>query len=61
LEQYISKFLDLDAAGTGSNINLIILRYADLLLMKAEADGESAASYELINQVRRRAFGKIQG
>jgi starch-binding outer membrane protein, SusD/RagB family len=58
LDQYISKFLDLDAAGNGSNINLIILRYADLLLMKAEADGESAASYELINQVRRRAFGK---
>lgn len=58
LEQYISKYLDLDAAGTGSNINLILLRYADLLLMKAEADGESAASYGLINQVRRRAFGK---
>ena len=57
-EQYISKYIDLDAAGTGSNINLILLRYADVLLMKAEADGESAASYELINEVRRRAFGK---
>ena len=29
--------------------------------MKAEADGESAASYELINQVRRRAFGQDPG
>jgi len=55
---YISKYIDLDAAGAGSDINLILLRYADALLMKAEADGESASSYELINQVRRRAFGQ---
>lgn len=54
---YVSKFIDLDAAGAGSDINMVWLRYADVLLMKAEADGESAASYELINQVRRRAFG----
>ncbi len=54
---YISKFIDLEAAGDGSDINLIPIRYADVLLMKAEADGESAASYELINKVRRRAFG----
>lgn len=55
---YISKYIDVKAAGDGSDINLVVLRYADALLMKAEADGESAASYELINQVRRRAFGK---
>ena len=55
---YISKYIDLDAAGQGSDINLVLLRYADVLLMKAEADGENAASYELINQVRRRAFGQ---
>lgn len=55
---YISKFIDLAAAGDGSDINLVLLRYADVLLMKAAADGESAASYELINQVRRRAFGQ---
>lgn len=55
---YISKYIDLNAAGDGSDINMVILRYADVLLMKAEADGESAASYELINQVRRRAFGQ---
>jgi len=56
---YISKFIDPDAAGEeGSDINWIILRYADVLLMKAEADGESSASYELINQVRRRGFGQ---
>lgn len=55
---YISKYIDLAAAGAGSNINLVLLRYADVLLMKAEADGENAASYELINKVRRRAFGQ---
>ncbi|MCG8320802.1 MAG: RagB/SusD family nutrient uptake outer membrane protein [Cytophagales bacterium] len=58
---YIGKYIDPDAAGDGSDINLVVLRYADVLLMKAEADGESAASYELINQVRRRAFGQDPG
>jgi hypothetical protein len=57
MDPYISKYIDLAAAGDGSDINLVLLRYADVLLMKAEADGENAASYELINQVRRRAFG----
>jgi hypothetical protein len=58
LTPYISKYIDLNAAGDGSDINMVVLRYADVLLMKAEADGESADSYELINQVRRRAFGQ---
>ena len=45
-----------------SNINFPILRYADVLLMLAEADnqvnsGPSANAYEAINQVRRRAYG----
>jgi hypothetical protein len=31
------------------------LRYADVLLLLAEADGESQAAYDLINQVRARA------
>ena len=57
METYISKFIDLAAAG----LNYHIMRYADVLLMKAEADGENAASYELINQVRRRAFGQDSG
>ena len=61
MEPYISKYIDAAAAGSGSDINLVVLRYADVLLMKAEADGESAASYELINQVRRRAFGQDPG
>jgi hypothetical protein len=32
-----------------------ILRYADVLLLLAEADGESPEAYALINQVRARA------
>lgn len=58
IESYISKYVDLGAKAAGSNINLVFLRYADVLLMKAEADGETDASYELINRVRRRGFGK---
>ena len=35
--------------------NWIVLRYADVLLMLAEALGESSEAYDLINQVRARA------
>jgi len=35
--------------------NWIVFRYADVLLMMAEAMGESPGAYELINQVRTRA------
>ena len=52
---YISKFIDLGAATAGSDINLVLLRYADVLLMLAEAIGENAESYGYINQVRSRA------
>lgn len=43
--------------------NFPIIRYSDVLLMKAEAENEvngspTAGAYEAINQVRRRAFGK---
>jgi len=44
--------------------NFPLLRYADVLLMFAEADNEvnhqpTQAAYDAINQVRRRAFGKL--
>jgi|SRR5690606_21327701 len=44
--------------------NFPLLRYSDILLMFAEAENEinngpTAAAYEAINQVRRRAFGKL--
>lgn len=35
--------------------NFVVLRYADVLLMLAEALGESDEAYDLINQVRNRA------
>ena len=54
-EAYISKFMDLSAASGGHNINWIVLRYADVLLMLAEAVGEGSEAYTLVNQVRERA------
>lgn len=38
-----------------SDINFVVFRYADVLLMLAEALGETPESYGLINQVRTRA------
>ena len=52
---YISKFIDVSAATDGANINVVLLRYADVLLSLAEAAGEGAEAYGLINQVRSRA------
>jgi len=58
------KYLDLSNLATPSNvaINFPVIRYADILLTLAEAineqSGPTAEAYELINQVRRRAFAK---
>jgi hypothetical protein len=38
-----------------ASYNFVVLRYADVLLMMAEALGESDAAYGYINQVRARA------
>jgi hypothetical protein len=51
---YISKFIQ-PGATNGSDINFVMLRYADVLLMLAEAIGESTEAYDLINEVRTRA------
>lgn len=44
----------------GHSINTVIIRYAEVLLIKAEAENElhgpTAAAYDAINQVRRRAY-----
>ena len=44
-----------------SGLNLMLYRYADVLLMYAEAlncaGGPTAEAYEAVNQVRRRAYG----
>jgi len=59
-----SKYLDLTNLATPSNvaINFPLIRYADVLLSLSEAineqSGPTAEAFELVNQVRRRAFGK---
>lgn len=58
------KYIDIsDPLGSASNRNIdrTILRYAEVLLLKAEAineysNGPTSEAYEAINQVRRRAF-----
>lgn len=52
---FIAKFIDQSAASDGADVNLVLLRYADVLLSLAEALGEGTESYSLINQVRSRA------
>jgi len=50
-----------------TRINYVIMRYSDLLLMRAEVENElnggpNAIAYDAINQVRRRAYGiDVQG
>lgn len=46
-----------------TDVNCVILRYADILLMRAEVENElnggpNDIAFECINKVRRRAFGK---
>jgi hypothetical protein len=53
---YILKFKDPGVAiGNDASNNFPVLRYADALLMMAEALGESTEAYGYINQVRARA------
>lgn len=47
--------------GWTSPQNFQILRYADVLLMYAEAVGPTPEGYNALNQVRRRAFGQALG
>ncbi|WP_109698983.1 RagB/SusD family nutrient uptake outer membrane protein [Chitinophaga deserti] len=48
-----------------NSTNFPVIRYADVLLMKAEAENEingpTAAAYDALNQVRRRGYGKPVG
>ncbi len=55
----VKKFQDVNSIGFAHNINIPLLRYADVLLIAAEAEarqnGSTAIAYGFINQVRRRA------
>ncbi len=52
---YVRKFESDPPTENDSGINFVVFRYADVLLMLAEAKGESDAAYNLINMVRARA------
>lgn len=55
----LGKFKDPKSVGAANNNNMPVLRYADAYLIAAEAEarlnGETAAAYEFINVIRRRA------
>lgn len=55
LANYIKKYESQPTTENDSDLNFIVFRYADVLLMLAEAIGESPESYALINQIRTRA------
>ncbi len=55
---YIKKYVDPDYLGTSSNSNIIYMRYAEVLLMLAEAENElrgPAGAYVYINELLGRA------
>lgn len=52
---YVKKYLTTQTTAFDGDNNWVVLRYADVLLMMAEAVGESAESYDYINAVRTRA------
>jgi hypothetical protein len=64
---YVNKFIDLSplaVRSAGSENNYPIIRYSEILLMRAEAlnaiNASDPEAYEKLNIVRRRAFGKPQ-
>lgn len=58
--QFLFKYFDTEAASTAqSDMNWTFLRYAEVLLMYAEASNEASgptqAAYDAVNQIRKRA------
>lgn len=54
-DPYVKKWESIPFAPGDADNNFPVFRYADVLLMLAEAMGESPEAYALINQVRERA------
>lgn len=52
---YPAKLISSPAIANDAENDWMVIRYADVLLMSAEAQGNSAASIALINQIRSRA------
>lgn len=55
MANFIRKYESDPSSENDSDVNFTVFRYADVLLMLAEALGESPESYALINKVRERA------
>lgn len=53
--EYLRKYDAPQAIAFDSDINFIVFRYADVLLMLAEAVGESQEGWDLISEVRERS------
>lgn len=54
-DPYLSKYDGEQFSAFDADNNFVVFRYADVLLMLAEAIGESAESWDLIDEVRERA------
>ena len=52
---YPNKYISPTVLAFDAENDVPVLRYSDVLLMKAEADGNSTASMTIINQIRARA------
>ncbi|NBC04247.1 MAG: RagB/SusD family nutrient uptake outer membrane protein, partial [Bacteroidetes bacterium] len=52
---YLNKYDASQSIAFDSDVNFIVFRYADVLLMLAEAIGESPEAYDLIDEVRERS------
>lgn len=52
---YVKKYISPTALANDAENDWPVIRYADVLLMKAEADGNTTSSLALINQVRARS------
>lgn len=57
-----TKFWDPEAPGSGANVNIPLIRYADVLITYAEATARVAGaptdeSIEMLNKLRRRGYG----
>jgi len=58
--RYVKKYFDTPYQNGDSNNNFPVIRYADVLLMYAEAlnqNGKTAQACNYLNQIRRRGFG----
>jgi hypothetical protein len=55
IANYVRKFESDPPNPNDADINFVVFRYSDVLLMLAEALGETTESYDLINQLRTRA------